>query len=153
MGDHPYSIGNRTWPGIGKLIEEAGEAQQVCGKLLATGGVSSHWDGTNLRKRLQEELADLAAAIDFVVEANDLDDAGFVSTRRRNKLDLFWGWHSSVRQRFAYTPSPTEVALAAELASAQAEIVRLQDDAAMACESPPSDCGCAGCRYAAEKNA
>jgi NTP pyrophosphatase (non-canonical NTP hydrolase) len=90
MAAPDFSIGGRRWPGISKLIEECGEVQQVCGKLLATGGDPAHWEGTDLRVRLAEEIADLMAAIMFVVGANQLPDP---SERAERKRELFWKWH------------------------------------------------------------
>lgn len=87
-----YSIGSDTWPGLSKLAEEAGEVLQVVGKLIGSGGVEDHWDGSNLRARLIEEIGDLSAALRFVVEENDLDvDA--VEARHQLKLALFRQWH------------------------------------------------------------
>lgn len=88
----PYSMGGATWPGISKLVEEAGEVCQVAGKLLGTGGAVEHWDGSNLRERLQEEIADLMAACQFVIDANGLD-AGVVRARAALKLEIFNQWH------------------------------------------------------------
>lgn len=87
-----FAIGSRTWPGISKLVEELGEVAQVAGKLIATGGQARHWDGTDLRTRLEDELADLSAAIAFVVARNGLDD-GRIAARREAKLLLFEEWH------------------------------------------------------------
>lgn len=86
-----YKIGATCWPGIGKLVEESGEVQQVAGKLLGTGGQHLHWDGTNLVERLEDELADLQAAIDFVIAQNKLN-AGRVEARRIEKLATFRLW-------------------------------------------------------------
>jgi hypothetical protein len=51
-----FAIGDKEWPGISKLVEEAGEVGQVCGKLIGSGGETAHFDGSNLRARLSEEL-------------------------------------------------------------------------------------------------
>jgi NTP pyrophosphatase (non-canonical NTP hydrolase) len=96
MSAGPYSIGSNHWPGLSKLIEELGEVGQVAGKLIATNGEASHWDGSNLRERLEEELADLAAAISFVIETNGLD-IGRVFERRQRKLEQFHRWHEEQR--------------------------------------------------------
>ena len=90
-GSGDFSIGSDVWPGISKLIEEAGEVTQVCGKLIAIAGESEHWDGTNLRERLENELADLTAAIEFVVGRNRLD-ATRMNARATEKLRLFMKW-------------------------------------------------------------
>jgi NTP pyrophosphatase (non-canonical NTP hydrolase) len=81
-----------VWPGLSKLIEEMGEAGQVAGKLLATGGEAAHWDGTDLRQRLSEETADVAAAIDFVTAVNGLDTPEW-RERRQKKAAQFRKWH------------------------------------------------------------
>ncbi len=88
----PYSIGSNHWAGLSKLIEESGEVVQVCGKLLGTGGEVAHWDGTELRSRLEEEIADLMAACDFVIQHNSLDKHT-ISKRIIEKLARFEKWH------------------------------------------------------------
>ena len=89
-----FFIGADEWPGISKLIEECGEVVQVAGKLLATQGDEEHWDGTDLRDRLVEELADLSAAIDFVKRfCLGGQDNGRLSRRAVVKADLFAKWH------------------------------------------------------------
>lgn len=94
-GAGPYSIGSDVWPGLSKLIEECGEVVQVAGKLLGTGGNTNHWDGTDLRERLQEEVADVIAAAQFVVEQCKLDPY-VINDRTREKLLLFDMWHRAV---------------------------------------------------------
>lgn len=89
-----FSIGSSAWPGVSKLIEEAGEVVQVCGKLLGANGAVDHWDGTNLRARLEEELADLQAAIHFVTRHCGLSDDR-IRDRAERKLALFEEWHRS----------------------------------------------------------
>lgn len=84
-----FAIGSPAWPGLSKLAEEAGEALQVIGKLMGTGGETAHWDGTDLRQRLTEEVGDTLAACDFVALCNGLD----VAQRRAGKFALFCKWH------------------------------------------------------------
>jgi len=93
MSAGAFSIGGRTWPGLSKLIEEAGEVLQVAGKLIATGGLAQHWDGSNLRERLQEELGDLTAAVRFFARVNNLDE-DVIARRAREKEKTFWQWHT-----------------------------------------------------------
>lgn len=90
----PYSVGSNHWTGLSKLIEEAGEVIQVCGKILATGGEDKHWDGTDLRKRLEEELADLLAAAQFVQEKNNLNTER-TEVLKQCKLVTYDEWHES----------------------------------------------------------
>ncbi len=92
QGSGDFSIGSAVWPGISKLLEECGELTQVAGKLLGSGGATRHWDGTDLRQRLEEELADLEAAILFLKQHNELD-TGAIAVRVAKKLALFNQWH------------------------------------------------------------
>jgi hypothetical protein len=94
MSAGPYSIGSTIWPGLSKVSEEMGELGQVLGKLLGTGGVISHWDGSNLKDRLIEEIGDLSAALRFFVEENNLD-ADALGARHDQKLALFRKWHDA----------------------------------------------------------
>ena len=87
-----FNIGSKKWPGLSKLIEEAGEVQQVCGKLIATDGEIAHWDGSNLKERLEQEIGDLLAACKFVERYCDLD-ARAISVRSVQKMATFVGWH------------------------------------------------------------
>jgi NTP pyrophosphatase (non-canonical NTP hydrolase) len=86
-----FSIGSKKWPGISKLIEEAGEVIQVCGKLIGSRGDPHHWDGSNLKLRLEDELGDLVAAVGFVIERNGLNEDA-VERRSIEKHKLFWEW-------------------------------------------------------------
>jgi NTP pyrophosphatase (non-canonical NTP hydrolase) len=87
-----FSIGGQLWPGLSKLIEECGEVLQVGGKLIGNEGGLDHWDGTNLRTRMESELGDLRAAIDFFAEENGLCPAT-IERQRAAKLAMFRGWH------------------------------------------------------------
>lgn len=89
----PYSIGSGCWPGLAKVAEECAEVIQVAGKVIAAGGEAAHWDGSDLRERLEDELADVQAAIWFVTEQNRLDDDR-MQRRAEGKLALFRRWHA-----------------------------------------------------------
>lgn len=89
----PYSIGSDHCPGLSKLAEEAGEVGQVVGKIIGAGGLGIHFDGSDLRVRLTEEVADVVAAAEFVIEANGLDREAF-RARVEAKLARFRGWHT-----------------------------------------------------------
>lgn len=89
-----FSIGSKVWPGTSKLLEEMGELQQVLGKLLGSAGEANHWDGSDLRKRLVEEIGDLKAAIEFFQSKNmSVAEQYDVETRRDTKFVLFQTWH------------------------------------------------------------
>lgn len=89
-----FAIGDREWPGISKLVEEAGEVGQVCGKLMGSRGEINHYDGSNLKCRLEDEMADLMAAIMFVAQKNELDEER-IRERAEEKLALFEKWHAT----------------------------------------------------------
>lgn len=93
-GHGDFSIGSTVWPGTSKVIEEMGEALQVFGKLLGTRGGTSHWDGSDLRERLVEELGDVLGAIGFFAHAN-LSVPELIDTNERSaaKMRLFEKWH------------------------------------------------------------
>lgn len=80
--------------GLAKLIEECGEVIQVAAKLLAFPS-GDHPDGAgNLHERLEDELGDLRAAIQFVIETHRLDGRQRVYARQVTKLDMFRRWHA-----------------------------------------------------------
>lgn len=80
--------------GIAKLVEECGELQQVLGKRLAYWDSDHHWDGTNLRTRLAEEMGDVMAAIEFVADQFDIGE--LVEVQARMKRSVFDSWEASV---------------------------------------------------------
>jgi NTP pyrophosphatase (non-canonical NTP hydrolase) len=97
-GSGDFSIGSQYWPGISKLIEECGEVVQVGGKLLGSRGEVEHWDGSNLRGRLEDEIGDVLAACSFVVQNNGLNEER-ISGRHHEKLKLFCLWHQEQDQQ------------------------------------------------------
>lgn len=79
--------------GIAKLIEECGELQQVLGKKLAYYTTDEHPDGAGpLTQRLEDEMADVMAAMDLVRINFDLNNRR-MQERRCQKLATFMGWH------------------------------------------------------------
>lgn len=88
-----FAIGDKEWPGVSKLIEEMGELAQVLGKLMGSRGNTEHWSG-DLRNMLFDELADVMAALDFVVNHNlSVDETNIVIDRHLQKYKLFQKWH------------------------------------------------------------
>lgn len=95
MNAIPYAIGSDHWPGVSKLIEELGELEQVLGKLIATGGETAHWDGSDLRRRFVEEIGDVLAACRFFAHENlDPEENIAISSRQRQKERTFRQWHA-----------------------------------------------------------
>ncbi len=94
MSSGDFSIGSKVWPGVSKVIEEMGELQQVFGKLIGAAGGINHWDGSNLREKLIEEIADLQAALDFFKSVClTFKENARIEDRVRKKSDLFRQWH------------------------------------------------------------
>ena len=81
----------REWPGLTKLIEEAGEVVQVCGKLMQTDGALVHYDGTDLKEALEDEIADVLAACLFVMDYSKVDREK-IMRRRIEKYRRFTQW-------------------------------------------------------------
>lgn len=92
-----FAIGSDVWPGLAKLAEECGELVQVIGKLVATGGVTAHWDGTDLQVRLTEEMGDVQGALEFVRRFNPVLDQQALSARAVKKFETFKRWHQDSR--------------------------------------------------------
>lgn len=82
--------------GLVKLSEECGELIQVASKLvsypeLQTSWTDEHPDGTILLDRLQEEVADVLAAITLIRQTLVLSDTP-IDDRKLYKLKLFRRW-------------------------------------------------------------
>ena len=78
-----------TANGLAKLNEEIGELLQETGKKLAYFQSVAHPDGAGpLNERVQREMADLYAAMDFVAITHRLNQS-VIETRRRAKLALY----------------------------------------------------------------
>ncbi len=91
-----FSLDAYRWAGLGKIVEEASELITIIGKLIATGGKSSYWDGRSLRKDLIDELADTQAAINFVVELHLCPvELNAFNTRTQEKLDTYREWRKN----------------------------------------------------------
>lgn len=79
--------------GLTKLIEETGELQQVVGKKLAYFDTDEHPDGKgSLKERMEEEIADVMAIIEFVTIEFGLDE-GRIHERSEKKLNLYKEWN------------------------------------------------------------
>lgn len=79
--------------GLTKLAEECAELAVVCAKKIAYMHTDQHPDGSNLRTRLQEEIADVLASIQFVVDKLKLDDIA-IDMNVIKKSDRFHQWDS-----------------------------------------------------------
>ena len=83
-----------TANGLAKLLEECGELSQVAAKKLAYFDTDEHPDGAGLLTlRMQDEAADVVAAITFVAMQFNFDQEEF-HARIARKLALFERWHA-----------------------------------------------------------
>ena len=83
-----------TANGLAKLLEEMGELAQVAAKKLAYYDTDEHPDGAGLLSmRLQDEAADVMAAIMFVAVHFKFDDEEF-HARIDRKVRQFNAWHA-----------------------------------------------------------
>lgn len=87
-----FAIGDKKWPGLSKLVEECGEVVQVIGKLMGSRGNDLHWNVPSLKAALEDEVADLLAACDYVMEKCWLN-IEHITTRRQRKLETYRTWH------------------------------------------------------------
>lgn len=79
--------------GLSKLIEETGELLQIAGKRLAYPDTEDHPDGgPSLSMRLEQEMADVLAAIEFVIETHGLNENS-INYRKLQKLHTYRRWH------------------------------------------------------------
>jgi hypothetical protein len=90
-----FAFGDPHWPGLAKLNEECGEVIQEIGKLMMVHGSAVHWSG-DLRQRLLEEISDMQAAGDFVLDhcfsaEERLRSAG----RRADKTAKYQHWQNA----------------------------------------------------------
>lgn len=81
--------------GLTKLQEECGELTQIAAKKSAYLNTDEHPDGKgSMAKRLEDEIADVMAACEFVANKTGLD-IDRINDRRIRKYDLFREWDSS----------------------------------------------------------
>lgn len=78
--------------GLVKLVEECGELIQIAAKKMATMESDEHWDSKgSMKKRLEEEIADVSAATAFVAIKFDLD-LEYIYNRIDEKILKFQKW-------------------------------------------------------------
>lgn len=78
--------------GLGKLTEELGELLQVVGKKLAYYHTDDHPDDAgSLSERMEEEMGDVLAAIDFCMDKWELNQP-VIYQRRNDKFNQFNSW-------------------------------------------------------------
>jgi hypothetical protein len=103
-----FAIGDKDWPGLSKVTEETGELMQVIGRLMATHGDHAHWSGSDLKADYLKEVADVAAAVEFVVGFLTPAERSAVSRRKQEKLNLFCHWHNEEIEKNGAGPATWE---------------------------------------------
>lgn len=90
-----------TAKGLAKLLEECGELSQVAAKKLAYYDTDEHPDGAGpLSVRMENEMADVMAAIEFVAVRFGLDWDRIVS-RKEQKIIRFVNWDADPKDPVA----------------------------------------------------
>ena len=74
--------------GLTKLMEECGELIQIAAKKATFMHLIIHPDSPHMRISLQDEIADVRAAINFVIDKFDLDET-YIEQRANNRFAQF----------------------------------------------------------------
>lgn len=99
-----FEIGDEEYPGLSKIVEESGEVLQIIGKLINSLGNPQHFDGSNLRKKLINELADLDAALEFFIAYGlSQNETELLNNRMEEKFNKFKSWHEEILDERAST--------------------------------------------------
>lgn len=87
-----FKHNSEQWAGLLKLQEEMNELSVVISKLVANDGNTEYWD-TDLQKDLEDELADVEAALDWFTMRNGkaLDNLR-IGDRYVDKLNKYSEW-------------------------------------------------------------
>lgn len=80
--------------GLTKLQEECAELIQIAAKKSAFMSTDLYPDGTDMTSALHDEIADVLAAIEFVVVSMALN-ANFIEYRKKNKLRRYNEWNNT----------------------------------------------------------
>lgn len=89
----PYMLSCKEFPGLAKVVEESGELGQVFGKIMSCGGLRFNpWGGADLGAKLDEEAADLLAALTYMIVNCPHIDEDIVFNRAHRKIALFEEW-------------------------------------------------------------
>lgn len=91
-----FSLECKEWAGLAKVAEEAAEVTQIISKIIAFDGATIRPDGTDLLNALEEELADLYAALHHLRhKCSILTADGKYDQRFLDKINLFEKIHQN----------------------------------------------------------
>jgi len=83
-----------TANGLAKLLEELGELSQVAAKKISYPNTDDHPDGgLPFSLRLEQEMGNVLAAIDFVIATHELSELN-INMRRLEQLRTYHRWHN-----------------------------------------------------------
>lgn len=89
-----FAFGSQVWPGLAKIVEETGELNQVIGKIMAAEGEVNAWlSKEEMVTGLADEIADVMAALQFVIGHSEHLDMDTIEHRAMKKLEVFEEWH------------------------------------------------------------
>jgi len=91
------SIGSETLEGATKVLEEMSELGVELAKALAMGHMGKHWSGRELKKKIEQEIADVLATLSFFVENNDIDHEA-IDKRCNKKFKKFCRWQKNIKE-------------------------------------------------------
>lgn len=95
-----FKIEDKKWPGVAKCLEEMSELSTEFGRLIANNGKVKHWNGTDLKLTIKDEVADVLAALTFFVDYNMNDlEIEYILDRMKRKFDTFNGWREDLNKK------------------------------------------------------
>ena len=77
--------------GANKVQEECGELIQALAKREAAGPGKRHWDGLAVDTRVEDEMGDVLAAVQYAAEQMGLDQKR-IAARMEKKYALYCKW-------------------------------------------------------------
>ena len=91
---------DHTWPcrdcgGAGHHGPSTGASQRDYGRACSQCGGRGYLGSGDLSDAIHEELGDLRAAIEFLIESNDVLDARAIEDRSIDKLNTYRRWHEN----------------------------------------------------------
>lgn len=89
-----FQIQSEKWPGLAKFVEESSELNVNIAKLIATEGNPEYWGGVDLKKEIEDELADVFAVYLFIIANNNLDEER-MTVRTWEKLQKYAEWRNN----------------------------------------------------------
>jgi NTP pyrophosphatase (non-canonical NTP hydrolase) len=88
-----YNLASEKWAGLAKFAEECNEALVVINKIIGNEGEREYWNGVDLLKELEDEMADVYATLTFFCQKNEhVLDVDRMQDRVDLKLSRYYEW-------------------------------------------------------------